>query len=94
MVALSKQGPCADDTAELNIKLAQLQQENSELQSMNAQLHEAIEDLQRKTESNQVITYKDGRYTDKLRECIIKLLALNVGINDVNTIINTVMTLA
>ena len=50
MVALSKQGPCADDTAELNIKLAQLQQENSELQSMNAQLHEAIEDLQGKRE--------------------------------------------
>lgn len=67
MVALSKQGPCADDTAELNIKLAQLQQENSELQSMNALLYEAIEDLQRKIESNQVITYKDGRYTDKLR---------------------------
>ena len=59
MAALSKQGHCDDVMAELNIKLAQLQWENSELQSMNAQLHEAIEDLQGKRESNQVITYKD-----------------------------------
>ena len=58
---------------------------------MNAQLREDIDDLEKNKE---VMTYMDGRYTDMLRECIIKLLALNVGINNVNNVIECVLQLA
>ena len=79
------------DSTELKEQLANLKQENFELQSMNAQLREDIDDLEKNKE---VMTYMDGRYTDMLRECIIKLLALNVGINNVNNVIECVLQLA
>ena len=47
-----------------------------------------------RTKSDQVDTYKGGRYTNELRECIMHLLTLNVGINNINEVVECVLKLA
>lgn len=61
---------------------------------MNAQLQEQVNALEKEKESDQVETYKGGRYTDEVRECIIHLLTLNVGINNINEVVECVLKLA
>ena len=93
LIEVAEQG--CQKCRELEDELVQLKDKNAELHDINAALQEQIE-VQQKEEcddQSDVVTYKGGRYTDQIRECIIRLLTLNVGINNVNDIIECVMKL-
>ena len=91
--AASVEEPCAECT-QLNKKLAKLQEEIAQLHEMNAQLQEQVNALQKEKESGQVDTYTGGHYTNELMECIMHLLTLNVGINNINKVVECVLKLA
>ena len=44
--------------------------------------------------SEEVETYRDGKYTDDMRQCCMPLLAMNVGIENVGPVIAEVLKLA
>ena len=54
------------------------------LQSENAELKEEIAQLQER----RVVTFEAGRYTDEVRQCCLELLSMNVGVNNVDSIIH------
>ncbi len=41
--------------------------------------------------SNEVVTFEKGKYSDDVRTCCFELLSLNVGINNVKLVIDTVL---
>ena len=58
------------------------------LQSENAELKEEIARLQER----RVVTFEAGQYTDEVRQCCLELLSMNVGVNNVDPIIRSVLT--
>ena len=42
-------------------------------------------------EDNEMITFKEGKYTNEIREVIMELFALNVSMNKVNDVIRVVL---
>ncbi|XP_065659664.1 structural maintenance of chromosomes protein 2-like isoform X1 [Hydra vulgaris] len=59
-----------------------LKEENLELQKLVSLL-----------DDDEVITFEDGRYSDDIRETIMKLLSMNVSMNSVNEVIKVVLIL-
>nr|XP_047144798.1 uncharacterized protein LOC124818272 [Hydra vulgaris] len=57
-----------------------LKEENLELQKLVSLL-----------DDDEVITFEDGRYSDDIRETIMKLLSMNVSTNSVNEVIKVVL---
>ncbi|XP_047136822.1 centromere-associated protein E-like [Hydra vulgaris] len=57
-----------------------LKEENLELQKLVSLL-----------DDDEVITFEDGRYSDDIRETIMKLLSMNVSMNSVNEVIKVVL---
>lgn len=51
-------------------------------------MREIIENV---LDTDDITTMKKGRYTDKERVCCYELLALNVGVDKVQPIINSVL---
>ena len=74
--------------------MAKLQDKIAELHEINAQLQEHVNALQKEKESDQVDTYKGGHYTNELKECIMHLLTLNVGIYNIIEVVECVLKLA
>jgi len=51
----------------------------------NASLLDEIHELKQQVSEGKVLeTYKDGKYTNELRLCIMELLSLNVGISNIS----------
>ena len=69
-------------------KLKILQEKLDELEQMNLELHECM------GESKTIQCFRNGRFTDDVRECCMNLLALNVGINNISKVINSVLSLS
>lgn len=70
----------------------QLKDELTEADSLISCLEEQLEELS--TEAVQDLeTFRDGKYTDEMRQCCMSLLALNVGLNNVSPIIQEVLKL-
>ena len=76
----------------LEDKIEQLKQKNLNLLNVNAEYRDSIKKLE--SSSKKLIFYKDGKYTDSLRMCIMELLSYNVGILNVAPIIHSVLHLA
>ena len=74
--------------------MAKLQDKIAELHEINAPLQEHVNALQKEKESDQVDTYKGGHYTNELKECIMHLLTLNVGIYNIIEVVECVLKLA
>ena len=75
---------------DLEEELAKLKSENLELLEANAILKDELATLK----SRKLVTYVDGKYTDRTRLCVMDILSHNVGINQVKPIIRAVLRLA
>ena len=42
--------------------------------------------------TRRVVTFEVGQYTDEVRLCCLELLSMNVGVNNVDPIIRSVLT--
>ena len=85
----SEATPCEHKTTQER----ELQQELLHADNAIAELEEELEELT--AEANEEIeTYRDGHYTDSMRQCCMSLLALNVGIKNVGPVIMEVLKLA
>ena len=73
--------------AELEAECSSLKDEVSQLRAENRDL----EQLVALCNSDEVVTFADGRFTDEIREVIMNLVALNVSINKVNDVIRVVL---
>ena len=69
-----------DEVKYLGGKVNSLVNENKELQELLSLL-----------EDDNVVTFEDGRYTNDIREVIMKLLSLNVSMKKVNSVIKVVL---
>jgi len=80
---------------ELETQLKQLKEEKHDMLEYNASLLDEIHELKQQVSKGKVLeTYKDGKYTNELRLCIMELLSLNVGISNVEKAITSVLQLA
>ena len=79
---------CID--SELETSIEQLKKENMDLLEQNAEYIDTLNELQ----TRRVTLFKDGKYTDDLRICIMELLSYNVGILNVEPIIKSVLNLS
>ena len=78
-----KQGPRTfneEYVKDLRIKMNLLDQRNRELEQLFVLL-----------ESEEIETFHDGKYDDEVREVVMDLLCMNVGMNKVNKVIRTVL---
>ena len=75
---------------DLEEELAKLKSKNIELLEANAILHDELATLK----SRKLVTYVDGKYTDSMRLCVMDILSHNVGINQVEPVIQAVLRLA
>ena len=75
---------------ELEQENTELKQQILDLKEANAQLLDEVNQLQT---SKITVTYKDGKYTDDVRICVMELLSRNVGIKQVEPVIRAVMQL-
>lgn len=73
--------------AELNHAIKSLKEELCTRELQCAEANEAVESL---LDSEEVVTFENGKYRDDIRSCIYELLSLNVGIN-VSPIIKSVL---
>ena len=60
------------------------------LMERNKQLNEVVQML----ESEEVVTFKDGQYTDEIRETVMDLLSMNVTTSKVSKVIRVLKKLA
>ena len=74
----------------LQTSIEQLKSEKRELLHLNSEYRDTIKELK----SRKIQFYKDNKYTDTLRICIMELLSYNVGILNVSPIIQSVLHLA
>ena len=75
---------------DLEEELAKLKSKNLELLEANAILHDELATLK----SRKLVTYVDGKYTDRMRLCVMDILSHNVGINQIEPVIQAVLRLA
>ena len=76
--------------ADLEEKYDKMRERNIELLQANAELTERI----KKLEDRKLTTFKDGKYTDDVRLCMMELLAHNVATRQVEPVIKAVLKLA
>lgn len=81
-----KEDTLAKDNAQ---QVLDLEEKIDELEQMNAELYDM-----HASKSTVIKCFHNGRFNDKMRECCINLLAMNVGINNVCKIINCVLSLS
>ena len=62
-------------------------EEVKKINAENLQLQQFINLM----EDNEIITFKEGKYTNEIQEVIMELLALNVSMNKVNDVIRVVL---
>ena len=64
---------------------------NEEIASLeeNLDLWETVNEVM--ATSNEVVTFEKGKYTDDVRTCCFELSSLNVGVNNIKPVINTVL---
>ena len=74
---------------EIEAENAQLKREIVELKDTNAQLLDNIKSL----EKRKVVTFMDGKYTEDVRLCVMDLLSRNVGIRQVEPVVQSVLRL-
>ncbi len=74
------------EVAELRKKVKVMDQKLQDQQEYSASLEDQV--------CTAVETYRDGKYTDEVRECCIALLSLGVGQNRIDPVIRNVMKLA
>ena len=67
-------------------ELATMVEEVKKINAENLQLQQFINLM----EDNEIITFKEGKYTNEIREVIMELFALNVFMNKVNDVIRVV----
>lgn len=79
-----------EDCKDLEEELAKLKSKNLELLEANAILNDELTTLK----SRKLVTYVDGKYTDRMRLCVLDILSHNVGINQVEPVIRAVLRLA
>lgn len=75
--------------SELEQENVQQKQQILDLKEANAQLMDELNLFQ----TRKITTYKDGKYTDDVRICVMELLSRNVGIKQVEPVIKAVMKL-
>lgn len=84
-------GRCSDvkqqKSMQLRDEIKELKTKISNLDLDNAELHEE----QSMMSSDEIITFKGGKNTDDVRACVYELLALNVGVRNVRSIIQCVL---
>lgn len=78
-----------DVCKELEEELSKLKARNRELLEANAILVDEVTALK----SRKLTTYEDGKYTDSMRLCIMDILSHNVGINQIEPVIRSVLRL-
>lgn len=77
-----------EKNSQLQHEIKQLKREISNLDLNNAELHEELESVMA---CDEIVTFEGGKYTDDVRACVYELLALNVGVRNVRTIIQCVL---
>ena len=78
-----------EDCKGLEEQLLKLKSINIELMEANAILHDEVA----ASKSRKVETYVDGKYTESMRLCIMDILSHNVGIKQVEPVIQAVLRL-
>ena len=68
--------------------ISQLQETISELQAENLQLHDELT----AAKDCQLATLKNGKFTDGVRQCCHDLLSRNVGVRNIEPVINSVLS--
>lgn len=69
---------------------AKLRDEIEELEYENNDLQDVVDDIM--DEAKGIVCFQKGKFTDDVRVCCYELLSLNVGIRNVKTVINTVLS--
>ena len=88
--ALDQSESECEDCKDLEEELAKLKSKHLELMEANAILHDELATLK----SRKLVTYVDGKYTDRMRLCVMDILSHNVGINQAEPVIRAVLRLA
>ena len=87
-VQLQNQSEC-EHCKEMEEQLLKLKSMNIELMEANATLHDEIATLK----SRKLESCVDGKYTDSMRVCIMDILSRNVGMKQVEPVIQAVLRL-
>ena len=85
---LKEDTPC-ESCIELEAENERLKQEIIELKDANAHLMDCV----RSHEPTKLETYKDGKYTDEVRMCVMELSSRNVGIMQIEPVVRSVLKL-
>lgn len=84
-----KEDNTCESCIEIEAENARLKEEITELRDANAHLLDRI----RSYESKKLETYKDGKYTDEVRICVMELSSRNVGIMQIEPVVRSVLKL-
>ena len=83
-----------DNVDDLHAKIAKLE---SEIETLNvevtAEQNKVLALKEKLSEIDTCVTYADGKYTDKIRECYMSLLSLGVSASKIDPAIRTVLKL-
>ena len=72
-------------------KCSRLKAEIAQLEEENLDLHDKVEEIL-SASTDQLVTYEKGKYTDDVRACCYELLALNVGVKKIKSVITAVLS--
>ena len=72
-------------------KQSKLREEVAELEHENLELRDTVQEVMSNVANYSLVTFEKGKYTDDIRACCYELLSLNVGVRNVQAVIESVI---
>ena len=72
-------------------KQSKLREEVAELEHENLELRDTVQEVMSNVANYSLVTFEKGKYTDDIRACCYELFSLNVGVRNVQAVIESVI---